>query len=243
MTPRTISELSKQIYPRERFAMPYNDGKLGGAVKEFDSSAGTIKFHPDVFLRPGRRNGVLSPPAAATTATLAAPVIGAIAPAAGNSFFAGSVPGYTYYATSINRFGESAPSAGVASGAVTAGQICPINITGGGAAATGYRLYRAAGAGLVGASQLIREVPAQALTGSYIDDNFLLPGHGRGYMIQGNVNNLSFRMLAPMLKIPMATIAASIRWIQVLYGTPIVYSPLKNVCFLNVPDTLTVAQP
>ena len=109
----------------------------------------------------------------------------------------------------------------------------------GGAAHTGFRLYRGLTA-VFANMQLIRELP---LAGAYTDDNFLLPGHGRGYMIQGNVNNLSFRMLAPMLKIPMATIAASIRWIQVLYGTPIVYSPLKNVCFLNVPDTLTVPQP
>ena len=242
MTPRTISELSKQIYPRERFAMPYNDGKLGGAVKEFDSSAGTIKFHPDVFLRPGRRNGVLTPPAAATSANApAAPAAVAEAVnAVTTSFFAGNAAGYTYYATAINRFGESAPTASANTGAVAAGETVTVTITAGGGNPTGFRLYRANAAGAASTAQLIREIP---LAGVYVDDNFLLPGHGRGYMIQGNVNNISFRMLAPMLKIPMATIAASIRWIQVLYGTPIVYSPLKNVCFLNIPDTLTVAQP
>jgi len=39
-----------------------------------------------------------------------------------------------------------------------------------------------------------------------------------------------------MIKIPLATIAASIRWMQLLYGTPIVYAPLKGRIFYNVKD-------
>lgn len=237
MTPRTLSELSKQIYPRERFAMPYSDGKLGGAVKEFESSAGNIKFQPDVFLRPGRRNGVLNPPGSASSPFApSAPTLASVAPAGSGSYFAGGTT-YYWFVTALNRFGESAASASTTQ-APGAGTYVTVTATSTHATTTGFRLYRAT-TNDSSKAQLIRELP---LAGVYVDDNFLLPGHGRGYMIQGNVNNLSFRMLAPMLKIPLGTIAASIRWIQVMYGTPIVYSPLKNVCFLNIPDTNTVAQ-
>ena len=62
------------------------------------------------FLRPGRRNGVLNPPAAATSANAPNVPAGCVAaaPAAGNSFFAGG-QAYFWAATAINRFGESVP--------------------------------------------------------------------------------------------------------------------------------------
>jgi hypothetical protein len=55
-------------------------------------------------------------------------------------------------------------------------------------------------------------------------------------MVQMDLQNLAFKQLAPMLKIPLATLAASIRWMQLLYGTPIVYSPRKNIIFRNLKD-------
>jgi hypothetical protein len=40
-----------------------------------------------------------------------------------------------------------------------------------------------------------------------------------------------------MMKIPLATIAASIRWMQLLYLTMILYTPKKNVLYINVKDS------
>jgi hypothetical protein len=37
-----------------------------------------------------------------------------------------------------------------------------------------------------------------------------------------------------MLKIPLATIDTSIRWMQLIYGTPVLYTPRHNVLFKNI---------
>jgi len=49
-----------------------------------------------------------------------------------------------------------------------------------------------------------------------------------------NLQAISFRQLAPMMKIPLATIALSIRWAMLLYGMPVVYAVKKFNIFDNV---------
>lgn len=243
MMPRTLSAIGRQFYPRERIPLPLQtNGIVGLSVQGFESSAGVIRFQPDVFIRPGRRHGVLTPPTSATSPFAPAPpsALTNSAPAGTTSLFdAASAGAYSYFATALNRFGESAPLQIAAPVTYAAGQSSTLSIVAGSANTTGFRLYRTQlGSTSITTAQLIREIP---IHGQYVDDNFLLPGHGRGYMVQGNVNNMAFKMLAPMLKIPLATIAASIRWMQVMYGAMVVYSPLKNVCYLNMPDTRTLA--
>jgi hypothetical protein len=45
---------------------------------------------------------------------------------------------------------------------------------------------------------------------------------------------MSVKQLAPMIKIPLATIDSSIRWMQLLYIVAVLYSPQKNVVFKNI---------
>ena len=45
---------------------------------------------------------------------------------------------------------------------------------------------------------------------------------------------MAFKQLAPMIKIPLATVDPSIRWMQLIYGTPQVYTPGRNVIFRNI---------
>lgn len=240
MPPAAQSALSKQIYPRERFEMvgPNFDGYLGNVARGFRSSAGDIRFESNIFLRPTQINGSKAPPTAATSpfAPPAPASLSGTAPAGTGSLFTAADAGtYTYWVTAINRFGESAPTQITAGLAFTAGQSSTLTAVSGGGNTTGFRLYR----GLVddtsvANSQFLRDLPS---TGTYVDNNLLLPGHTRCYMIQGDINNLWFSMLAPLMKIPLGTVAASIRWMQVLYGTLIVASPRRNVVFLNCPDS------
>ena len=66
------------------------------------------------------------------------------------------------------------------------------------------------------------------------DDNTFLPGTSTAFLIQQNVEYFSFKQLAPFVKIPLATIDTSIRWMQLLYGAPTVYAPGKSVLYRNV---------
>jgi hypothetical protein len=115
-----------------------------------------------------------------------------------------------------------------------------ITITDGGGAnpATAYKVYRTKTAGLAAsAAMFCSTIPRAGATTPYVERNFWIPGTSTAYMVQNNLQNYSVRQLAPMMKIPLATIAASIRWMQLLYLTFIVYTPKKNLVFINVADS------
>jgi hypothetical protein len=72
------------------------------------------------------------------------------------------------------------------------------------------------------------------------DGNESLPGLGIAFMGQMDESVLTLRELSPMLKFPLATVASSIRWMQLYYNTPIVFRPrgwvvIKNIGFLEQP--------
>lgn len=241
LAPRANSDLAKVFYPRERVNMPPPvEGRVGYAVTSFLSGAGLIQFNPNIFLRSGTNNGVKTPPSSATSSKAPNAPTGLTAAAgadgSGLSKFASADAGaYIYKITAINRFGESAPftmTGGTPS--PTATQKVTLTITDGGGAypATGYRIYRSDKDGAAGTCKIMTTIPVAA---SFVDYNFYLPNTSRAYMLQENLQFFSFRQLAPMLKIPLATIAASIRWMQLIYGTPIVYAR-KAIIFINIKD-------
>lgn len=244
LAPRALSDVGKQFYPRERINLPAtNNGRVGLAVTSFDSSAGLINFQNDIFLRSGSNNGVKTAPSAATAtrAPTAPTVAGAVnaGPVTGSKFRAGDAGTYFYRVSAVNRFGQS--TAGNSAGLVVAAtDSVTLTITDGGGAdpATGYFIYRTAPGAAVGTAQFMAAVPriGAAATTLYVDLNLNLPGTSKAFMLQMNLQNLSIRQLAPMIKIPLATLAASVRWMQLLYLTPIVYSPRRNVVFINVLD-------
>lgn len=244
LAPRALSDVAKQFYPRERVNLPAAiDGKVGLAVSAMQTNAGLIQFQNDVFLRSGKNNGIKVAPASATSArSPSAPTVAAAnnpGPVTGSKWRASDAGAYFWRVTAVNRFGESAPG-NSASVTMAATDSATLTITDGGGTdtATGYNIYRTAASGAVGTAQFMIAVPriAGAATTTFVDLNLNLPGTSNAFMLQMNLQNLSFRQLAPMIKIPLATLAASIRWMQLLYGTPIVYSPRRNGIFVNVLD-------
>lgn len=243
LAPQAMSDISKQFYPRERVNLPApTEGRVGLAIKSFDSNAGPIAFQPDIFLRSGRNNGVKSVPAAATsTKAPTAPTHAFAAPGAdAKSMFKAADAGVHYYSiTAVNRYGETVGSA-AATATLAAGESVVITITDGGGAnvATAYKIYRTPKAGGASASmQYMTTVPKAGATTPFTDRNWWVPGTSQAYMVQNNLQNYSVRQLAPMMKIPLATVAASIRWMQLLYLTMILYTPKKNILYINVKDS------
>jgi hypothetical protein len=242
--PRTLSDAVKQFYPKERYNQPYPaNGRVGMAINSILTQAGEINLKTVVFLRSGKNNGVKKAPSAATAVRApGAPTVvaAAVSTAAGSLFAADDIGTFQYKVSAMNRFGESAAaqeSGGVAVAAAGDGNDLTITPNGAGEPATAFRIYRSRVGGVAGTEEIIDEVPnSGAATTVYRDINRYLPGTSRAYLAQMNTQALSFRQLAPMLKIPLATMAASIRWMQLLYGTPIVYAPQKFVIFINVQD-------
>lgn len=242
LAPQAMSDLAKQFYPRERVNLPApSEGKVGLAVNSMVTQAGLVSFQPDIFLRSGRNNGVKTVPGAATSSKApTAPTVAAGSPGADakSMFKAPDAGAYYYSVTAVNRFGETT-AASTGAVAMAAGEKVTLTITDGGGSypATAYKVYRTAVGGAVATAQYVTTVKRGGATTTWTDYNWLIPNTSTAMLVQNNLQNYSVRQLAPMLKIPLATVAASIRWMQLLYLTFILYTPKKNVLFINVKDS------
>jgi hypothetical protein len=50
---------------------------------------------------------------------------------------------------------------------------------------------------------------------------------------------MAFKQLAPLMKLPLATISAAIRFMVLLYGVPILYANRKGLLIKNVGSSAT----
>jgi len=243
--PKVMTDFSKTLYPAQRTGL--GEGGLAGTpIRGYNSLLGQIDFEPDLFVTKGS-----SPPASPTSAkapntpTLGTAGIGT--GTAGSLFAASDVGNYYYAVTACNAFGESAPvslGSPTAQNVAAAGDDSHFTITDGGGlyGATFYKIYRSAkGAASTAPTNYIgfplyraKSNNVYSATTVYTDLNQYIPSTFIGLFLDMTTQSLSFKQLAPLLKMPLALIAPSIRWMQLLYGTPIVYAPKKNVVLINV---------
>jgi len=253
---RCMSDLVKTFYPRERVQMPSPvGGQVGFSIETMATQAGVIQFNPNVFLRQHP-----SPPAAATSPNAPATVQTI---ADGGSLAAGTAEwtkqlGVTaatvtfgYAVTAANRFGESAPlyqDLTVLTAEWNANQALVLDITT--AVAIGanppeyLNIYRT-NMDVTSSSDpsdfsLIMKVPVTtqtantAMTAVAVDRNFLLPFTEVAYVGEMNEQVLTFRQLAPLMKMDIAVLGPAYRWMILLYGTPILFTPLKWNRIINI---------
>lgn len=227
---KSHSDLARQFYPKERVnPMGVANGRAGFVLQSFVASAGEFALVSDVFLRPKRTS-----PAALADGP-AAP--GALTPSAAanaiSKFAAADAGTYSYRASAINSAGEGALSA-AASQAVVAGEAVSLIIPAV-AGAIAYAMYRAP-VGTSANHEFIGYVaPASVGAGAtFVDANHKLPGLAQAYLLSNEAEVLRFKQLAPLMKMDLAIVATAYRWMQLLYGTPIVYAPRKNLIFMNI---------
>lgn len=253
---RTMSDVTKQSYPKQRLAMPSPTGsQLGFSVNTIATQSGVLEFMPDVFLK--KRP---SPPAAAASGNApASPAsIAAVETATGlGDFNKGAAAGdvvFAYAVTACNRFGESAPT--FIGATVTldqtdkdAGDVLRLTITNpatiGAFAPEYFRIYRtrtasslAAVPSAVSSYSLIAQVPAssQAASGTTVTDdaNLNLPFTSTAYLGEMSPSVLTFRQLMPMMKMDLAVFGPAFRWMILLYGTPMMFAKKKWIRLINV---------
>jgi hypothetical protein len=241
---KTKSELTKTFFPKERHnTFTDNSGIIGNNITGFTSESGIVQFVSNTFLT----GNTLTPNAAAigdATKIPGTPAIATITPTGTDAplFTADDAGDYYYSVAACNRYGRSIS---VAYGSPTAVSVAvtqhvPIPVTpstsGGAGATEWYEVYRTKKNGASGTQKLILRVANAEGTGqqTITDSNTSLPDTTNALLLQQNIDSLSFKQLAPMVKIPLATIATAIRWCQVLYGVPVLYAPNKNFLFKNV---------
>jgi hypothetical protein len=253
---RDLSDLTKTMYPRERVALPAPvNGTIGQSVNAMATQAGTIEFNPSVFLRrlptppssPTHANAPATPQQMSTSNTGTDGDFNKGAPAGTNE--------YAYVCTACNRFGESAFSPVMASneslsqGNKDSGQHIALTLTNAvtiGAFPTEFfRVYRTspmAGSSSVptGAASysLIMQVPAASQgsggTTTVNDVNFILPFTSIAYMGELTPQVITFRQLAPLMRLDLAVLSPAYRWTILMYGTPILFAPSKWLRMINI---------
>ena len=241
LNPKVKSDLCKTFFPKERHDTfsKTNEGLVGLDIKGFTSAAGDVAFEPDVFLNDGGGPTAAVGDAAKRPAT---PTIStsATTPADGASKFAAEDAGdYYVYVQACNRYGRSvAVDAGEASAiAVIAGDKITFGVTPGGSTDVDWwEVFRSPKNGaLTGTRRVLRIANAAGALESVLSEyNAKVPGTTSAYIFQLNLEAMSFKQLAPMIKIPLATIDTSIRWMQLLYGVPVLYTPGKVLLIENI---------
>lgn len=225
---------------------------LGNRIDTMETQHGTLKIEDSVFIREGTKaepNGVGNSakrpvaPAALTLTANAGAVAGSLFKDAGDGV--GGVTDlcrYAYSVVAINKFGRSTPVNAVLGGAAQVNGSITVDITGGaGVKASGFILYRtknsdgaAAAHDAANAVEIARIAADSNGNGTFTDLNVDLPACSDVFGLESDPNTLGFKQLAPFTRIPLATIDTSIRWIQVLYGAPVLYRPRHNFVIRNV---------
>lgn len=242
LNPKVKADLVKTFFPKERYDLfqKTNSGYIGLDIKGFTSPAGDVLFEPDVFITDGGAptaavGDASKRPGTPTVSTAATTPVDAL-----SKFEADDAGDYFYTIQAVNRYGRSAGVvlvAGPTATTVVAGDKVTWGMTpGGGGAVDYYEVFRTKKDGASGSERLILRVPNGAGAAEQIlnDYNDYLPGTTSAFFFQQNLENMSVKQLAPMVKIPLATIDSSIRWMQLIYCVPTLYTPGKNVLYTNV---------
>lgn len=246
MNNQNHSDFNKTFFSKGRYQLPVGaDATVGFVVDKVKTNAGVVQLRPDVFLRvkqsaPAAADNALCPSAPTSVTVLAQSAT------TSRGFKAGEYASYVYTVTAISKSGESAGTNGSITAVVTSGNN-EVSLTiargsvSGNDLTQGYRIYRSnIDDGITGPKYLVAEIPSSGASTVFLDGNENLPGHGTAYMGQMDESVLALRELSPMLKFPLATVASSIRWMQLYYNTPIVFRPrgwviIKNIGFLKQP--------
>lgn len=169
---------------------------------------------------------------------------------------------YAYRVSAANRFGESIATTPVlASAALTGtqaaeGRAIQLSITNAAALSVApefFNVYRSvaldstitpgeAAALPAEAFSLIQKIPAQSVTaggvtpaaGVIYDDNRTMPFTESAYVGELTPQVITFRQLAPLMKLDLAVLAPAYRWMILLYGALLLFAPRKFAKIINI---------
>jgi hypothetical protein len=206
---------------------------LGQPVGGYEANAGNIEFIGNTFLKPqGAPRGSSQKGAPAIPTVPATPLAGTAD--ATSKLAAGT---YFYFVSAKNSAGESAPVL-VGSVATTSGQRADITINRvvSDPVARTYKVYRGVTSDPA-ASLFAFEIKdaGSGTTQVIADRDFDMPGTDTAVLIDNDSENvLCFKQLAPLMKLPLARISASERFMILLYGMMQVYNPRRVIIVKNI---------
>lgn len=211
---------------------------MGMVVNEFYGNNSSFALESHQFIRESQE-----PPQTFSPFAPAAPVVTVVggAPRArtaleeaqqldrGFSLAAGT---YTYQVHAVNEKGEGL-GANTGAIAVDAGDVVELswpNVVG----AAKYRIYRATNGGRL--KKLTDVGRGAGATTGFVDLGRWIEGTSMAFAMMEGPSGFAWKQLAPLMKLPLATLDTRTRWAILLYGVLQVYQPLKQFVLINVGD-------
>lgn len=220
------SKFSRAFYNKQR-TIPGEMLSSGQRVKEH---IGTLdfRFKPSLFNRPRK-----APLAQSISAQAVPTVANFTSPVNADSKFGSADAGtYSYRIAAVYTDGETAASV-AASTAVAAGDDVRVEITYAGQPLY-FNVFRAPIGTTAGHEFIGRIAPAGSGVAVMIDKNDRLPGKGKAFLLMHDTDTLSWKQLGSMIKYDLAVTDTSYRWLQLMYGTPLVSAGRKHVIADNI---------
>lgn len=244
LDPGVHADISKTFFPKARYQLldagQESRDLVGGlTARGYTSPAGYVRFRPDVFVDDDEASplvGVGDPSKRPSPPTVTVAL--AAAPDAASKFGAGDAGDYRYTIVAVNQFGRSAAVTVTGSPVtVASGDGVTFSVSPGAIPGTSYRIYRTKTDGIAGSERFIQRIRNTASPQVITDLNARLPGTTKAFLFQLNLQAMSFKQLAPMIKVPLAILDLSIRWAMAIYGVPVLYAPGKILLYENVGRT------
>lgn len=248
-----VTDLAKDYLDKQRVYL--NSGtvnNIGGAMPtSIMTPHGNINLEIDKFLKgakPRKTTESAQTPKAPTAPVADATTPKAVAADATSKFYDGAGD-YYYAVAAVNRFGESALTPlGTAKLAVASGQSVDLKFTAAGSTypATGFVIYRSKvnPAGAIGEVDLYPVFSVStsgvsaghdgAAAGLVRDKNRFISGTEQAFMWQSGDEVFEFKQLAPLMRMDLARVDPTLRFMILMYGTPQLYSPKKVVRYINI---------
>ncbi len=261
--PSVLAGFAQDFYQKQRILLGASGNSFvaGGSPKSVSTTLGEIALVHDLFMRKSIPR--LTTEAATSLKAPGTPVAGtgvgggsgAAVTDASTKFNLASFQStngggdYKYAVAAINRYGESpllALNGGTAITVASSGQSVGLSFTDGGGAnpATGYVIYRTTKNDTATTPNYyaIFTVTLAQLSAGYDgggagivwDRNRFLTNTEQAFTTQFDEEVLMWKQLAPLMKMDLARVSPSYRFMVLLYGTPQLYKPLQLVRFINI---------
>lgn len=140
---------------------------------------------------------------------------------------------FDYAVVPVNKYGAGIAVAVTSVSVSTTGKKVTLTITDGVVVAESYDIYRKNSSD--SALTSYRYLTTFKKGATVVDNGADLPDTQYGFIFDWNFDQvLDFKQLLPMVRMDLATIDDSKRWLQKLYGTPLLYNANKMVLVKNI---------
>lgn len=221
------SKFSKEFYTKQR-TLPGDTLTSGNRIKEHTGTL-DFRFKPSLFNRP-RKTAL----AQSVSASAAPTIANGLSPAdAASEFQTGDAGDYSYIVSAVFADGETQASAQSTVVGVAAGDKVTMEITYAGAPVY-FNVFRAPVGAIVGQEFIGRIAAAGSGVAHDIDFNSQLPGKAKAFLLMHDSDVLCWKQLGSMIKYDLAVTDTSYKWLQLLYGTPLIMAGRKCVIAKNL---------